>query len=292
MERLVYFVFRFFVGLFSLFSFRQLYFFSDVLCFFFYRIVKYRKKIVFENLTHSFPEKSKEEIKIIAREFYKHLFDVVTESMKAFTMTEESVVPRYQFVNAGILDDYFKKNKSVICVAGHFNNWEWAGIAADPQVSLKPIGFYQPLTNKLTDAYVRRVRVKGRTILAPITRTAEVFKTDYGEPVIIYMVADQSPSSSRLAYWTTFLNQETAVLHGPEKYARLSNFPVFYADVQKVKRGYYTVTFIPLVLDPSSAEAGEITIKFMRTLEEKIKENPSSYLWSHRRWKLKRTPSH
>jgi Kdo2-lipid IVA lauroyltransferase/acyltransferase len=288
MERLVYYIFRFFAWLFSLFSFRQLYVFSDILCFFFYRIVQYRKKVVIDNLRNSFPDKTEAEISIIATGFYKHLFDVITESLKAFSMTEKSVIDRYQFIKSDELEALFLKNQSAICVAGHFNNWEWAGIAAGSQLKHKPVGFYKPLTNKLTDAYIQRVRAQGRAALVSITKTSEVFKADYGEPTLFYMVADQSPSSPRLAYWINFLNQDTAVLHGPEKYARLYNYPVFYIDVQKIKRGYYTVSFIQLELDPLKTKTGEITTRFMNLLEEKIRENPTSYLWSHRRWKLKR----
>jgi KDO2-lipid IV(A) lauroyltransferase len=85
-----------------------------------------------------------------------------------------------------------------------------------------------------------------------------------------------------------FLNQETAVLHGPEKYARLHNFPVFYARIRKVRRGKYIAGFILLEQEPRNTQPGEITERFMRRLEEDILEDPRYYLWSHRRWKLKR----
>jgi KDO2-lipid IV(A) lauroyltransferase len=139
------------------------------------------------------------------------------------------------------------------------------------------------------DNFLRKSRVQGRAVLASITDTVESFKTDWGETPGYYMVADQSPSSSRFAYWVTFLNQDTATLHGPEKYARIYNYPVYYMDVQKIKRGYYSVEFIPLCMDPVTSKNGEITTAFMRLLESKVRENPQYYLWSHRRWKHKRT---
>jgi KDO2-lipid IV(A) lauroyltransferase len=101
-------------------------------------------------------------------------------------------------------------------------------------------------------------------------------------------VADQSPSSARLAYWIEFLNQDTAVLHGPEKYARIHDIPVVFAWVKKVKRGYYTVEFKLLEADPSKTKTGELTTRYMKMLEAVIIEQPQYYLWSHRRWKLKR----
>jgi len=288
MDKLTSYVFRFFILLFRFIPFRLLFYFADMVFYLIYYAVGYRKQVVFSNLRNSFPEKSPEEITTIAKGFYHHLSDMLIESLKAFTMTEESVVKRYQYTNVEILDDLYKKGQSVICIAGHYGNWEWGGLASGVQLMHKPVGFYKPLSNKYIDAYVRRSRVKGRSKLASITETAETFKTDYGEPAIFYMVADQSPSSSRLAYWVDFLNQETATLHGPEKYARIYNLPVVFGTVIKVKRGYYRVDFSMLEPEPVKTKTGELTARFMKRLEEVIKAKPEYYLWSHRRWKLKR----
>jgi KDO2-lipid IV(A) lauroyltransferase len=208
--------------------------------------------------------------------------------MKAFSMKEEEVVERYKYENMEFLDDLYRQGKSAICVGGHYNNWEWTGIASGTQLKHRPVGFYKPLSNQKVDAFVRRTRVKGRSLLVPITNTTAVFLEDYGEPALFYMVADQSPSSVRLAYWMQFLNQDTAVLHGPEKYARLHNLPVVFVFPQKVKRGYYKVRFSMLVEDPSKTAPGEIIRLYMNALEKIIQEAPEYYLWSHRRWKLKR----
>jgi KDO2-lipid IV(A) lauroyltransferase len=265
--------------------FRLLYFLSDGIYFLLYRVVRYRKRVVFNNLRNSFPEKSDKELKIIARKFYHHLSDVLVESMKAFTMKEEDVVKRYEYENTGFLDELYRQGKSVICVGGHYNNWEWAGIASGTQLKHLPVGFYKPLTNKLVDDYVQKTRVRGRSLLVSISNTSAVFSKDYGEPAIFYMVADQSPSNARLAYWVQFLNHDTATLHGPEKYARLYNLPVVFAFPRKIKRGHYKLKFIMLVEDPSKTKTGEITQIYMSALEKIIREKPEYYLWSHRRWK-------
>jgi KDO2-lipid IV(A) lauroyltransferase len=288
MKFLTYLLFKFNIFLFSIIPFRVLYFFSDGIYFLLYGLVGYRKKVVFNNLRNSFPEKSEKEIKIIARKFYHHLCDILVESMKAFSMKEEDVVKRYEYENTGFLDELYQQGKSVICLGAHYNNWEWAGIASGTQIKHLPVGFYKPLTNKLVDDYVQKTRVRGRSLLVSISNTFAVFNKDYGEPAIFYMVADQSPSSVRLAYWVKFLNRDTAVLHGPEKYARLLNLPVVYACPRKIKRGHYKVKFVMLVEDPSKTKTGEITRIYMNTLEKIIREKPEYYLWSHRRWKHRR----
>ena len=203
-------------------------------------------------------------------------------------MSEDELIRRYKYYGTEFLEEFYRQGKSVICVAGHYGNWEWGGVASSPQLIHKPVGFYKPLSNKYIDDYIQRTRVKGRSRLSSILNTAETFNTDWGEPAIYYMVADQSPSSSRLAYWIDFLNQDTPVLHGPEKYARVHNLPVVFAWVKKIRRGYYTVEFRLLESDPSKTKTGEITTRYMKMLETVIREQPQYYLWSHRRWKLKR----
>ncbi|MCX6307185.1 MAG: lysophospholipid acyltransferase family protein [Bacteroidetes bacterium] len=288
MNYFTYLVFRGFIFLFRFVPFRILFGFSDVVFYIVYYLAGYRKNVVFENLRNSFPEKSELEIEKVAKGFYHHFTDMLVESLKAFTMTEEAIIKRYKFENTSSPDGFYREGRPVICVAGHYGNWEWAGIAAGRQMLHKPVGFYKPLSNKFIDRYIQRTRVQGRSKLASITKTAETFKTDWGEPAAFYMVADQSPSSPRLAYWVNFMNQDTAALHGPEKYARIYNFPVVFASVKKIRRGYYSVDFKLLEAEPNQTKTGDITGRFMKMLENVINENPEYYLWSHRRWKLKR----
>lgn len=288
MDYLVYILFRTFVGLFRIIPFRLAYVFSDLLYLVGYRIVGYRKQVVMTNLRNSLPGKTGQEYEKIAKGFYHHFGDMIVESLKSFTMTEAAIVERYRYNRKTELEQVYKEGRGAICVAGHYANWEWAGIASGTQLLHKPVGFYKPLSNKYIDSYTQRTRVQGRSALVSINDTRAVFEKDWGEPPIFYMIADQSPPTARLAHWVPFLNQDTAVLHGPEKYARVLNLPVFYAWIKPVKRGYYTVDFIPLSLQPKDTKTTQITAAFMKILEAQIVEDPRYYLWSHRRWKLEK----
>ncbi|MEI7662387.1 MAG: lipid A biosynthesis acyltransferase, partial [Bacteroidota bacterium] len=151
MDFVIYLLFRTFILLFRFIPFRLLFGFADLIFYLVYYVAGYRKKVVFENLRNSFPGKSEEEILRIAKAFYHHLADMLIESLKAFTMTEREVVRRYQFRNTEFLDEMYRRGQQVIVVAGHYGNWEWAGIAAGTQMAHKPVGFYKPLSNKYID---------------------------------------------------------------------------------------------------------------------------------------------
>ena len=102
------------------------------------------------------------------------------------------------------------------------------------------------------------------------------------------MISDQSPVFREKRYWTTFLNQETAFFTGTEKLAKKLNYPVVYTKIDKAKRGYYEVEFIFIDEPPFNPEPNYITHRFVELLETQIREAPSYWLWSHKRWKLKR----
>jgi KDO2-lipid IV(A) lauroyltransferase len=288
MNRITYILFLFFIYTFSFTPFWLLYFFSDVLYYFFFYVYRYRRNIVWTNLSRAFPDLSPEEIRKISKEFYRHFSDILVEGVKAFSMNRRQVVERYRLLNPEVLNTSFGKKQSVIAVLGHYNNWEWGSIAAGLQVKHKPVAFYKPLSNKLIDDYIEKTRAKSGTELISISHTTRSFDFYSSAPAMFIMVADQSPSNLSRSVWVKFLNQETATLHGPEKHAVRSNMPVYFADVQKVRRGFYTVNLQLLVEDPSQSYPGEITEKYMKALEDQIIRKPEFWLWSHRRWKHKR----
>jgi Kdo2-lipid IVA lauroyltransferase/acyltransferase len=151
--------------------------------------------------------------------------------------------------------------------------------------------FYKPLSNTYVDRYIRNTRSKSGSKLVSIYKTAKIFENNIGKVIGYVMAADQSPSNPKRAYWINFLGRETAFLHGPEYYAIKYNIPILFIDIQRVKRGYYELTSVLISDDPTNTKEGEITKKYAKMLEKAILNKPENWLWSHRRWKLKRDPN-
>lgn len=291
MQYLLYLIFLFSIYFIAIIPFWLLYQFSNILSFLFNHVFRYRKKVIITNLRNSFPEKSDKEIRIITKKAYKNLTDIIVESIKGLTISDTEIQKRFKIKNPELLNKYFYSGKSIIGVSAHYGNWEWGAIAGSLQIKHKAIAIYKPLTNKYIDNFLRRTRAENGTLLKSIRKTTETFQKYRNQPCIFILVADQSPSSVKKAYWTNFLNQDTACLHGPEKHAKNNNYPVFFLNIQRVKRGYYELTAEKLFEEPAATKEGEVTHKYMKRLEEIIKEKPENWLWSHKRWKRKRIKS-
>jgi len=250
-------------------------------------VFKYRKEVVYNNLRNSFPEKSEAEIDKIAKRFYMVFSDTMFETIKALTITHKALKKRCTVKNYDLVETSLNKGQSVILVLGHYGNWEWAGGSMAVHAGLPLKAAYKPLSNK----YFNRLAVRSRTrIKIRLIPKRQLLKhlTDIGnEQTLLVLIADQSPNP-REHYWTEFLNQDTAVVTGMERIARQYNYAVYYSTINHIKRGKYEITFKLITDDPNSLPPEALTQMFMKELEADIRRDPGPYLWSHRRWKLKK----
>ncbi len=289
MKRLGIFFFEAFGKILGILPKRAIYIFSDLLYLIGYYIIKYRKKVVFENLQNAFPEKSQKEIKSIAKKFFHHLSDVMIENIVSLFMSPTKIKKFVTFKNIEVLTNLHEKNKNITGLIGHYGNWEFL-TTIPPYTPYSALSVYKPLRNKFFDRKTYEMREKMDAIPVPMKKVYKVV-SEYEkskQPYILGMVADQSPPKGGVNYWTTFMNQDTAFFTGHEKIARRFNHAIVFTVVHKIKRGHYEVEFTKLFENASETKENEITKAYIRNLENIIREKPEYWLWSHRRWKHKR----
>ncbi len=272
----------------SLLPYWILYGVSDFLFLVLYYLVGYRKKVVHQNLALCFPEKDEKEIKRIEKKFYHHFCDLVIESLKNFSITQEEASKRMKHFNTEIFKHYADKNQSVIIAGGHYCNWElWAVTVADV-VPHKVVGIYKRLSNKFFDGKMQSSRGRFGLSLVSTKETGDYFRQNELEMNAIVFAIDQSPSNPKKCLWITFMGRETAALFGTEKYAVQYNRHIIFCHLRKVKRGYYEAHYKLVCEKPAETDPGFITQMLHDELEPDILTAPEYWLWSHKRWKHKR----
>jgi len=250
-----------------------------------YYVVGYRKEVVLDNISQSFPEQSKKEVEKTAKLFFRHLCDLIMESVKNFNISEEELSQRVTFTGTEIFAPYAAAGQNLIGTAGHCGGWEVISMRMGEVAGHKHYGIVKPLNNKFFSDLIFSTRTKFGTGIIPVKEVKDYFNKEHPTPIGISFIADQWPNNPLRCHWVNFLGRETPFFFGAEKYARETNWPVFYIDVVKPKRGYYTVEFSMICEDPSKTENGEIIEAYVKKLEKTILRQPEYYLWSHRRWK-------
>mgnify|MGYP003904366057 CR=1 FL=1 len=247
----------------------------------------YRKKVILTNLTKSFPNYSKNQLSRVKFLFYSHLGQLIAECIKAFNISSKEIEQRVEFSNPELVQSYLDQNKDVIMVLGHFGNWEWALLATSNHFEQELVGIYKPLNSNFWDAKLKKMRAKFGATLVSMKDSYRYLLNNNSKAKIIGIIADQTPSKDEINYWTDFLNQKTPVFLGTEKVAKKLNCPVVFTHIETIKRGKYKISYELITENPQNHSNGEITDLHTRLLENKIKEKPQHWLWSHKRWKHK-----
>lgn len=268
----------------------MLYGVADFAYFILYTVLKYRIHVTRRNLRNAFPDKSESELIALEKRFYRHLGDVLVETIKSFTVSAATLKKRMKVLNPQLIADYYMQNRSVIATTGHYGNWEWAAMTLSLHCDKKfrALGLYLPLKNKVFNRAMIRSRSRFGVELVSVSEISEVMEKTKTDCCIWGLIVDQSPGRPEKALWMNFLNQETPVAAGTEKYARQYNIAVVYGKITKVKRGWYTLEYLPVIDQAQASPVGEITAIHTSRLEKVIQAEPSYWLWTHKRWKHKR----
>lgn len=275
----------------ALLPMRILYILSDILYFLIYYVIGYRIKVVRKNLSDSFPEKTDIELRRLERRFYHHFADYIVETIKLAHISLSELQQRGFIVNPEVLNDLLDKGHSCcMLLMGHYGNWEWLSGSTTRLKDCRMYQIYRPLNNQAIDKLFIYLRTKFGSFGIKKNDTLRdiiALKREGIRSLVIFL-ADQTPSPSNLHYWTTWLNQDTPMLTGPERIARKLNIPVIYLDVRQLRRGYYDATLHIISENPKDTPEFWITEKYARMMERSILRDPAYYLWTHKRWKHKK----
>lgn len=288
MKRIGFWVVKAMAWMIAITPFGLLYLKSDIDAFLLYHVVRYRRKVVRDNLVKSFPEKTLPEIKRIEKRFYRNFCDLTVEICKILRLKPEEMLRHVTFTNPELIQSLYDKGRSVFTAIPHSGNWEWYGKLMHTASRHKVAAIYKKMKNPYFDCFMKQLRTnynldQEEMIEASTALKALVRRKDLANAVLI--VADQSPRGVNSDYWTDFLHRDTCWFYGLEKMARLLDYAVVFVNMNRVGRGRYSISFDLICEDPKTMEEGAIMEQYVRHVERFIEQNPDNWLWSHRRWK-------
>lgn len=260
-----------------------------VLCY----CLRYRMQVVRRNLRNSFPEKSDEELAAIRRRFYRTLAELIVDTIDLARLTPDKGRSILQVEG---LEEHLRKvgGRDWIAMTAHFGCWEYCsfwGFYAPTQIV---VAVYHPLRSKVAEALYQRLRNGDYATTVSMKESLRFYLRNRtggiaGKNLVMGLIADQNPPRRPDSRWFRFLNQDTIFFDGGEKLALRCNLPVYFVKMSRLRRGRYEMSF-ELIYDGKEEVAEyEITQRYVRKLERMICECPELWMWSHRRWKHKRT---
>lgn len=256
-------------------------------------VLHYRRRVVAENLRNSFPEKTEQERRRIARRFYRTLAEIVVDTVNMAHMSEEKA---RTVLTVRDLEKHRAEvgGRDWIAMLAHYGCWEYGSFWGLYEPSQIVVAVYHPLRSAVMECLYQRLRnfrfattVAMKECLRFYLRNRETGID--GRRLALGLIADQNPPRRPDSHWFRFLNQDTIFFDGGEKLAVRCRLPVYYARMERIHRGRYELVFERIYDGTEQVAEYEITERYVRKLEEAIRSAPELWMWSHRRWKHKRT---
>ncbi len=246
-----------------------------------------RRHVALDNLTHAFPEKSREELRAIARGAFKNYGISLVEMLWSGQADKEELAGLVRLVNPEVAYRAREQGKGVILLSGHFGSWELLvssflirlGWAVRVIVQLQR----NRKINAVIDAQRRRFNVT--TIpMGPSVR--EVLKTLQRKEVV-FILGDQS--GPRESLFIDFFGRPAATHKGAAAFSLKSGAPIVFVALLRQMDGTHDAVFEEVNrsgLDHYSEEnIAELTRRHAAVLERYIRRYPDHWLWMHKRWK-------
>jgi KDO2-lipid IV(A) lauroyltransferase len=276
------------IKLLSRIPFAALYAFSGFLYFLAYYVVRHRRHVIVEQLAKVYPDASVAQRKAIYKQFLKNYCDVLIEVLKSVSMSAADMRSRMRVTNLEVARRYLDAGQSIMFVTSHLGNWDWLLHGVTLQLGYPVDAAYKPLHDAWAERLMLGVRSRFGARLVPAKQLLADILRRRGITRALGVNADQAPISTDQRYWTKFLGQDTAFYIGAEQIARATRLPMMYARVRRVRRSCYEVEFQQLWDGSEALEPNQITERYARACEADVLASPADWLWSYRRWRLKK----
>lgn len=256
-------------------------------------VIRYRRRVVMDNLRACFPLKSETELRAIARQFYKNFADSIIETLKLLHISDAEMRRRMQFDGIEIIDRLMAQKRNIVVYFAHTFNWEWAP-SVTMHTRLHPNDgsnvlfgqIYRPLRNKAFDQLMLHIRGRFHSVcINKSTALRQLVRASRAGLFYVGFMSDQHPGHGDPGVLTTLLGRPTLMISGTETLARKLDAAVVYWDMEHTARGRYRITIRHIADHPAELPEGELTRQYTRLLEQTIRRDPAIWLWSHNRWK-------
>jgi Kdo2-lipid IVA lauroyltransferase/acyltransferase len=247
-----------------------------ICAYFFEYVLKYRSRIINENVNKIFPNFDENEKSKVIKKYYRQLSVYILESIFAYFGPEAKVLDKVVMQENVQLCEAYADNKKIIILSGHYGNWELISMALPHMLKMNIYGVYKKLSSPFFEKLILSKRSRFGLNLVEMKEVITLFNKMKGEAFITLLIADQSPAVGEEGKVVSFLGQQTMFYQGAALLQKRYNAKVFYQKVD-IKNGIYYVSFIEIY--------SNVIEEFAQALEKDIYHKPELWLWSHNRWK-------
>ena len=240
------------------------------------------KKIIKNNLMKFDNSLSHEKIKEITSEMWGNYGRILSEYPYISNFRKGELDKYIKIENENKLEE-IKKNQPVVFISAHFSNFELMAMAIEKAgVNLSAI--YRPLNNKMVNSIMEPLRKKyicKNQIKKGINGVRESLKF-FKQGTSIAIMIDQRVSEGEKI---NFFNCPAYTTTIPAQFIKKFKCKIQPVYIERYDKINFKITFDEQITFGENENNTSISLKLNQWLENRIKKNPSQWIWTHDRWK-------
>lgn len=253
-------------------------------------VLKFREKVIHENISGVFPDKSHEERKRMAREMWYHLFLMGCEIAQAPRKIHDSNWRKHVYIrDKKLMTSYLIDYRPLVAVSGHFGNFEMGGYVTG-LLGMPSYTVVRTLDNPYLDEFINKFRGHNGQFILPKDGSATEIQRVLDGGGILTLLGDQHAGTK--GCWVDFLGRAASCHKAVALFTLSGNAPMMVSYCKHTDKPLHfeigcTGVADPLSLPDEIQGVRQLTQWYNDRLADAIYECPDQFWWVHKRWKDK-----
>ena len=240
------------------------------------------KKIINNNLIKFDNSLTPEKIENITKEMWGNYGRILSEYAYISSFRKGDLDEYIKIENKEKLEEV-KKGQPVVFISAHFSNFELMAMAIEKAgVNLSAV--YRPLNNKMVNSIMEPLRKKyicKNQIKKGINGVRESL-INFKQGVSVAIMIDQRVSEGEKINFFSYPAYTTTI---PAQFAKKFGCKIQPVHIERYDKINFKITFDKQIVIEENDNNASISLKLNQWLENKIRKNPSQWIWTHNRWK-------
>jgi len=222
----------------------------------------------------------------VIRENFRNLGRSFIEVVKIYYGMGRTILEKTVIKGMEHFEKARAKGKGVFLITGHCGNWELLAILASYRVAPLSV-VVRPLNNPYLNRFLMKARSRFGNRLLDKRGALRAILGTLKDGGFVGILMDQAVLPDE-GYVIDFLGRGAWTSKMPALLARKTGAPAVAAFIRRTDSGHEITVHPEVILSSNSNQdeaVKEDTKRFSRFIEDYIRENPSQWLWMHRRWK-------
>ena len=240
------------------------------------------KEVIKDNLLKFDDTLTPEKLNNISEEMWGNYGRILSEYPYISNFRKGDLDKYIKIENIETLDE-IKKGPPVIFVSAHFSNFELMAMVIE-KAGINLSAIYRPLNNKLVNSIMEPIRKKyicKNQIKKGINGVRESLKF-FKQGTSVAIMIDQRVSEGEKINFFDYPAFTTTI---PAQFVKKFKCKVQPVHIERYNKINFKITFDEQIIFEGNEDSASISLKLNQWLENKIKKNPSQWIWTHDRWR-------